>query len=101
MKSAVGKPALRALRVLVLIAQVLAAPALAAPVKAGHLQAELVASGIDIGNRDRVPDEAAAADGEGRDERGDQQIDGEPLPTMDEALGTEEAAGGEANGASA
>ena len=61
------------------------------------LQAELVASGIDIGSRDQVADEAAIADGEGVDERGDQEVDGEPLPTMDEAMGSE----GEANGASA
>jgi small subunit ribosomal protein S2 len=64
------------------------------------LQAELVASGIDIGSRDRVADEAAVADGEGLDERGDQEIDGEPLPTMDEAMGSE-GVEGEANGASA
>ena len=64
------------------------------------LQAELVASGIDIGSRDQVADEAAVADGEGQDERGDQEVDGEPLPTMDEALGSE-GAEGEANGASA
>jgi len=53
------------------------------------LQAELAASGIDIGARERTPAEALAADG--MDERGDQEVDGEPLPTMDEALGTEEA----------
>jgi small subunit ribosomal protein S2 len=53
------------------------------------LQAELAASGIDIGARERAPDEAVAADE--LDERGDQEVDGEPLPTMDEALGTEEA----------
>ena len=64
------------------------------------LQAELVASGIDIGSRDRVADTAAAPDNDGRDERGDQEVDGEPLPTMDEALGNE-GAEGEANGASA
>jgi small subunit ribosomal protein S2 len=64
------------------------------------LQAELVASGIDIGSRDRVADEAVAADGDGQDERGDQEVDGEPLPTMDEALSSE-GAEGEANGASA
>jgi small subunit ribosomal protein S2 len=60
------------------------------------LQAELVASGIDIGSRDRLADEATV-DGDGTDERGDQEIDGEPLPTMDEALGGD----GEANEASA
>jgi small subunit ribosomal protein S2 len=64
------------------------------------LQAELVASGIDIGSRDRVADTAAAPDNDGRDERGDQEVDGEPLPTMDEAL-SNEGAEGEANGASA
>jgi small subunit ribosomal protein S2 len=46
------------------------------------LQAELAASGIDIGARDVTPDEVAT---EGEDE----PIDGDPIPTMDEALGSE------------
>jgi small subunit ribosomal protein S2 len=57
------------------------------------LQAEAVASGIDIGAREAAPEEAL---GEGFDERGDQEVDGEPIPTMDEAL-TAESAEGEAS----
>ena len=46
------------------------------------LQAELAASGIDIGARDVTPDEVAT-DSE------DEPIDGDPIPTMDEALASE------------
>jgi small subunit ribosomal protein S2 len=56
------------------------------------LQAELVASGIDIGARARPATEVPAADG-GEDERGDHETAGEPAPTMDEALATEGAEG--------
>jgi hypothetical protein len=45
----------------------------------------LVASGIDIGTRAEV--NQLAANGAAEDE----PLDGEPLPTMDEALGAEEA----------
>lgn len=58
------------------------------------LQAELAASGIDIGARE-VIDRQAVADG--ADEDGP-PLDGEPVPTMDEAMGSEE---GEGEGASA
>jgi small subunit ribosomal protein S2 len=47
------------------------------------LQAELAASGIDIGAREEV--NQLAANGAGEDE----PLDGEPLPSMDEALGSE------------
>jgi small subunit ribosomal protein S2 len=50
------------------------------------LQAELAASGIDIGARAQ-PDEEALANG--ADEAEEEPVDGEPLPTMDEALGAE------------
>jgi small subunit ribosomal protein S2 len=58
------------------------------------LQAELAASGIDIGARAQLDEEALA---DGADE--DEPVDGEPLPlpTMDEALGTEEVEGQEAS----
>jgi small subunit ribosomal protein S2 len=64
------------------------------------LQAELVASGIDVGARERPAAEPAAAVDVAKDDRGDQEVDGEPVPTMDEALGTE-GAEGEAHGTSA
>jgi small subunit ribosomal protein S2 len=68
------------------------------------LQAEAVASGIDIGARDVVgedalvanADEEEAVDGEPPPTM-DQAVDGEPLPTMDEALGTEGAEGEQAS----
>ena len=63
------------------------------------LQAELVASGIDIGARAQPAAEVAVAE-ETVDERGDQEVEGEPVPTMDEALGAETAEG-EANEAQA
>ena len=63
------------------------------------LQAELVASGIDIGARAQPAAEVAVAE-ETVDERGDQEVEGEPVPTMDETLGAE-AAEGEANEARA
>jgi small subunit ribosomal protein S2 len=50
------------------------------------LQAELAASGVDIGARAEVNQLAA----NGAEE--DEPLDGEPTPSMDEALGTEEAA---------
>jgi small subunit ribosomal protein S2 len=64
------------------------------------LQAELVASGIDVGARERPAAEPAAAADVAKDDRGDQEVDGEPVPTMDEALGTE-GAEGEAHSTSA
>jgi len=64
------------------------------------LQAELVASGIDVGARERPAAEPAVAADVAVDDRGDQEVDGEPVPTMDEALGTE-GTEGEAHGASA
>jgi small subunit ribosomal protein S2 len=45
------------------------------------LQAELAASGIDVGARDQTPVEAVAPD--------DEPVDADPAPTMDEALGAE------------
>jgi len=48
------------------------------------LQAELAASGIDIGAREEVNQLAA----NGADE--DEPLDGEPVPSMDEAMGAEE-----------
>jgi small subunit ribosomal protein S2 len=63
------------------------------------LQAELVASGIDIGARERPGREAVVVD-ETEDERGDQEVSGDPVPTMDEALGAE-ATEGEADKAPA
>jgi small subunit ribosomal protein S2 len=54
------------------------------------LQAELAASGIDIGARAEVNQLAA----NGADE--DEPLDGEPAPSMDEALGAEEAGAVEA-----
>jgi small subunit ribosomal protein S2 len=56
------------------------------------LQAELAASGIDIGARAEVNQLAAS----GADE--DEPLDGEPMPSMDEAMGTEEASTGAAMG---
>jgi small subunit ribosomal protein S2 len=53
------------------------------------LQAEAVASGIDIGARDRLAEDALVANGADEEE----PVDGEPVPTMDEALGTEGAEG--------
>jgi len=65
------------------------------------LQAELAASGIDVGARAEPAVEAVAANGADEAE----PVDGEPVPTMDEALGTEATAGeateGEATEASA
>ena len=58
------------------------------------LQAELAASGIDIGARAQLAEEALA---NGADEAEEEPVDGEPLPTMDEALGTEEVEGQEAS----
>jgi len=58
------------------------------------LQAELAASGIDIGARAQLDEEALA---NGADEAEEEPVDGEPLPTMDEALGTEEVEGEEAS----
>jgi len=49
------------------------------------LQAELAASGIDIGARAQLAQEAAVVNGADQDE----PVDGEPVPTMDEALGSE------------
>ncbi|HWD58203.1 MAG TPA: 30S ribosomal protein S2 [Stellaceae bacterium] len=49
------------------------------------LQAELAASGIDIGAREEVNQQAANGAAE------DEPLDGEPTPTMDEALGGEAA----------
>jgi len=48
------------------------------------LQAELAASGIDVGAREQLATEAAIAD-----EEPEEPVDGDPVPTMDEALGTE------------
>src|SRR5271155_68956 len=50
------------------------------------LQAELAASGIDVGARAQAPVELAAVEDEA-----EAPIDGDPVPTMDEALGTDEA----------
>jgi small subunit ribosomal protein S2 len=60
------------------------------------LQAELTASGIDIGARVEVAAEPAVANGADEDE----PVVGEPVPVMDEALGTE-GAEGEENAATA
>jgi small subunit ribosomal protein S2 len=58
------------------------------------LQAELAASGIDIGARAQLAEEAVVANG------ADEDVVVEPEPTMDEVLGSEETAG-EATEASA
>ena len=58
------------------------------------LQAELAASGIDIGARAQLNEEALA---NGADEDEPEPVDDEPLATMDEALGAETAEGEEAS----
>jgi small subunit ribosomal protein S2 len=55
------------------------------------LQAELAASGIDIGAREQVSEDTLVANGADEEE----PVPGEPVPTMDEALGTEGAEGEE------
>jgi small subunit ribosomal protein S2 len=60
------------------------------------LQAELTASGVDIGARAEVAAEPAVANGADEDE----PVVSEPVPVMDEALGTE-GTGGEENAATA
>jgi small subunit ribosomal protein S2 len=60
------------------------------------LQAELTASGVDIGARAEVAAEPAVANGADEDE----PVVSEPVPLMDEALGTE-GTGGEENAATA